>query len=109
MTESHDSRRRYPRTALSVRVFALDFGDFEAQSINVGLGGMYVQTDVPIPVGSRLTIAFSLGGVAHRVDAEVRWVSRSERFEPGLGLQFLDLSESTRAALAEHIAAAVGD
>lgn len=67
--------------------------------------GIFVRTDTPEPVGTRLTLAFrapvTMGGELMEIEGEVIWINppRDERDEgrnPGMGIQFVGLTPSQR-------------
>jgi len=58
---------------------------------NLSRGGLFVATDDPLPVGTRLTLMLSIpgGGPNVAIDAEVRWTDAgSEASTTGMGLAF---------------------
>lgn len=67
--------------------------------------GIFVKTEQPEPVGTRLTLSFrlpqSMGGENIELDGEVIWINppRAEEDEgrnPGMGIQFTGLTPSQR-------------
>jgi uncharacterized protein (TIGR02266 family) len=68
-------------------------------SVDMSTGGLYVQTDFPLPVDENLTLRLTLpdqkGMVSCR--ARVAWVNpkenpRKPELPPGMGIQFVDIS-----------------
>ncbi|MBI1982869.1 MAG: PilZ domain-containing protein, partial [Acidobacteria bacterium] len=53
------NRRRYPRVPLVTQVYCEEFM-WLAFSRDASLGGMFVETKQPVPLGTRLTIRFHL-------------------------------------------------
>lgn len=98
------NRRTAPRVPLvvEVRVLLPDFASFVREVCrNVSIGGMFVQTPTPPPVGSVLRFELDLpdrAGVVHG-SGEVAWV-RSQDDPPanpaGFGLKFLDVPPTQR-------------
>ncbi len=69
-------------------------------SLNLSRGGVFVETDSPLPVGTELTLRLQIPGsgeVMDEVEARVVWVRDGENAEgrPGMGLVFEGLSEKT--------------
>jgi hypothetical protein len=74
---------------VAVRVVPLEgSGVFDGISRDVGLGGMFLETEEPLPVGSELSVSFRLSHAPTPVDlrAVVRWST-----DEGIGVQFLRL------------------
>lgn len=75
-------------------------------TVNVSLGGVFVETARPFAAGDPLRTSFVLPGREQPVScrSRVAWVNTAERpttpsLPPGIGLQFLDLSDEDRAAI----------
>ncbi len=69
---------------------------------NISIGGMFIETETPRPLGSRFRLRFQLPGLTSAIDtmAEVRWVLTPEEagpLPPGMGIRFEDLTEEDRA------------
>ncbi|MBU0552571.1 TIGR02266 family protein [Myxococcota bacterium] len=64
---------------------------------NISEGGLFLATNMMIPIGSELTFRFNMEGFpeAIMVRGVVRWLREPHSFigdlPPGLGVQFLDL------------------
>ena len=97
-------RRVHPRVPVETRV-RVEYGSLrgfvEEVCRNVSIGGMFVQTPTPPPVGSVLRFELDLpdrAGVVHG-SGEVAWV-RSQDDPPanpaGFGLKFLDVPPTQR-------------
>jgi len=76
---------------------------------NISEGGLFVATYSVFPIGTRISLEFSLPdeGPAIAVQGEVRWTSDPTPDgdgHVGLGLQFLDLAEEDRQRI-EHFVA----
>lgn len=68
-------------------------------SVDLSTGGLYVQTDFPLPVDESLTLRFTLPDQQSMVscNARVAWVNpkdnpRKPELPAGMGIQFVDLS-----------------
>ena len=67
-------------------------------SVDMSTGGLYVQTDFPLPVDENLTLRLSLPDQKGMISckARVAWVNpkenpRKPELPPGMGIQFVDL------------------
>ena len=67
---------------------------------NISLGGVFIATEEPIRMGTRMVIRFELPN-KHRVIAvsRVRYVKK----DVGLGVEFLSLDDEDREELKEYI------
>jgi uncharacterized protein (TIGR02266 family) len=68
-------------------------------SINVSHGGLFLETEIPLPVDSPLNLEFELPDSKTNIQCRgrVAWINSPERplkshFPPGMGIQFLDLT-----------------
>jgi c-di-GMP-binding flagellar brake protein YcgR len=98
-------KRRYPRVSAGVRVFyrgeplePRERRYLEGIAADLSLGGMFLQTETPLPVGSRVWLEFQPGvapgedpaeELALRAQAVVRW-RRRWRQPRGMGIEFID-------------------
>ncbi len=85
----------------------------EAFIIDVGLAGVFIERQVPLPVGEAAVIAFPLPGNEIPVVARCRvaWCHEpgqrlaSKHLPPGVGLEFEELGERDRGRLRAHVLA----
>ena len=76
----------------------------EVFTIDVGLEGVFVEHAEPLPIGEALMVSFGLPGYETPLTARCRvawWYAGdkplpSKSLPPGLGLQFVELSEADR-------------
>ena len=68
-------------------------------SVDLSTGGLYVQTDFPLPVDENLTLRFTLPDQHSMVSCQARvaWINpkenpRKPELPPGMGIQFANLS-----------------
>jgi uncharacterized protein (TIGR02266 family) len=66
---------------------------------NVSVGGMFIQTDDPLPMGTRFRLRFRIPGHGKVIETfgEVRWSvppAEAGPMRPGMGIQFDDLRAS---------------
>lgn len=114
-------RRAKPRygVSLSVTLFG-DHNFYIGLSENLSEGGLFVQTQTTLPIGTTIQIEFTLPGssAAFSVVGEVRWIRSAnavredynnfgsggdEASKPGLGIQFKELTPETAAAITKFI------
>lgn len=98
MSNSSDSRK-FQRAPVSMEVQYRTKGSFlVSYSLNLSKGGVFLETTDLLPVGTQLTIRFSIPGATDPIEtqAKVMWVRRQtsdDGLPPGLGLQFSQLEE----------------
>lgn len=98
------NRRRPPRVPLIVDIeFSADSPPMRRRTTNIGPGGLFIETPTPLPEGVPVRLRFALPGHAQpmTVEAAVAWA------EPqlGMGLRFIWLEPTDRAAIQRYIAA----
>jgi len=73
---------------------------------DVSASGAFLETESPLPVGSKLDLAFELGNIRIRVKAEVvRVQSPSWGSGGGVGVRFTDYGDSSREVLEAYVSA----
>lgn len=105
---SNDERRTTPRYELTVALtFESEHNFYTGATRDLGGGGLFVATKVLRPVGECVRIRFTLPGSDVLLDAisEVRWVRPNDTAEgeAGIGLEFLQMSPSTKQAVKEYL------
>lgn len=105
---SNDERRTTPRYELTVALtFESEHNFYTGATRDFGGGGLFVATKVLRPVGECVRIRFTLPGSDVLLDAisEVRWVRPNDTAEgeAGIGLEFLQMSPSTKQAVKEYL------
>lgn len=104
-------RRQADRVPVDIEV------DYECQETflyayitDIGALGIFLRTNAPYVVGTRLNLAFKPPGesAALRVPGEVRWVSpltesESRTRQPGMGVAFVDLTPEQRQRLIDLV------
>ena len=110
MTEGHE-KRVYPRKKLRSRVVFEDEtgeGFIYFYSTDVSIGGIFFETDVPLKVGTRVFLSFSLSNGEKPLRATGQ-VVRLEREAGagfvvlGAGIKFLDLADPFRRAIENYV------
>ncbi len=98
MSERPSNARRFDRAPVVLEVHYRTKGSFlVSYSLNLSKGGLFLETAELLPVGSLLTVRFSVPGTGViETEASVMWVRQAvseEGLPPGLGLQFAGLEE----------------
>jgi uncharacterized protein (TIGR02266 family) len=76
---------------------------------NLSVGGMFIDTPVPLPPGTDLALEFKLpGGIVLKVVGEVRWntesVAPGSRVKyPGMGVVFMNLLPAMHQQLRDWV------
>ena len=106
------TRRKYFRQKLKVEIDHFDLDDDYHMhfSRDLSRGGVFIETDNPLPAGSRFLMHFEVPGELARsieTEAEVAWVLRMEDssadLPPGMGVRFVDLSETDGEAIDAYL------
>jgi len=94
------SRRRHPRAALATQIQCQECMSL-AFSRDVSVGGMFIETTDPMPVGSRLNLRFNIDdGPVVVAQAEVTY----EVAKLGIGVQFVDLTPEDLKRIEAYVA-----
>ena len=93
-------RRKYPRVRLATQV------ECEAAMIltfsrDISVGGMFVETDTPLPTGAILTLRFNLDD---RTSITTKGVVTYRIRKFGMGVCFLDLKPEARKSIEDYVA-----
>ena len=98
------NRRRYRRRTVRVLVeYLSDAGLCCDTATTLGAGGLFIETDQPLPAGSAIKLAFQLPGsdVRHEIEGTVAWAHRPSGGSvgaAGMGVEFSDRVASARLA-----------
>lgn len=96
-------RRRSQRRNLKLPVdYSSVDSFFTEMATNINEGGMFLATDASAEIDQLVKVAFRLPGLEKPIEVEARvaWLSRGEGgAEPGIGLQFLELSPAVRETI----------
>lgn len=103
--------RSEPRVSLSFRVrYKTPEGQqFESRAGGIGGGGLFIESQSPLSVGTKLTMEFSL---AERTDewlaakGVVAWVcpkADQYTFSPGMGVRFTDIAPDIRSRVLDLV------
>lgn len=107
---AHGFKRQYPRLGLGVHVKYVDPEGRVREGIasTIGGGGLFIQQFDPLPEGIETHLEFSLPASGHviKASAKVAWVREHlvETYNyPGMGLQYIEISERDRTELIDFI------
>lgn len=81
--------------------------EVEATTTNLGVGGAFLPSRVPLPVGTAVVVLLSspTSWDPIEIPAVVRWVTEATSGkDPGMGVQFLDLSDKDIVRLNDLLA-----
>jgi type IV pilus assembly protein PilZ len=106
-TKTLIERRREPRYDIKVDVnYAHDDSYLYSRSSNISEMGIFLMTSDPLRKGTRLELRFAVPGQSEAlaVRGEVRWIVHPDSGkEPGMGVQFVDISDEARSRIRELI------
>jgi type IV pilus assembly protein PilZ len=112
MVDNRDTRR-HARHQLEVEIEVGDGhlgGELVFDSHNVSRGGLFLKSDLLLEVGDTVWVSFTLPNtsMAIRTRGRVVWVNRNPdendpTDRPGMGIQFLDLTEVEETALTAYL------
>ena len=105
--------RAHPRAPLAIKVrYTTPEGkQFDSLTGGIGPGGLFIESSAPLPPGTELSVEFTLPDrpyEQHKAKAKVAWArNRPERYLlfPGMGVQFTDIDEKSRAQLRHFVEA----
>jgi uncharacterized protein (TIGR02266 family) len=106
MRKPTPERRRQARFAIASDV-DLTSGDnfYVGRTRDLSIGGLYIETNASLPLGSKLAVRVKIRGKAFSIDAEVVWTLLPEGDAVGgIGLRFLELPVDARRAIERFMA-----
>ena len=75
------------------------------RSANLSAGGLFLENTIPHPVGTRITLQFTLPGDVEPLKVHGEIVSAASQSELGMGVKFVDVEADVQARIDEFIAA----
>jgi uncharacterized protein (TIGR02266 family) len=81
-------------------------GTFSGWGTNLSAGGVFVNSHHAPPIGTRVSVLLQLPGHSEcKISGRVAWTQASGPGvdEPGMGIEFIDPDEPTRALLSEMV------
>jgi uncharacterized protein (TIGR02266 family) len=99
-------RRRHPRVSMAVEIdFRSEHNFYAARAQDISLGGLFIETNVGLPIGTHLTVDLKLMKNHLRVEAEVMWVLVGDNEQPvGAGVRFVDLPAAAKRSIEAFMA-----
>lgn len=92
-----DESRQHDRAPYGMRVeFRTASSFLVAYAVNISRGGIFLETDEQLPIGSEITLQLSIPGAQSvQVSGEVTWHRGDDDVEgpPGMGVQFHEVPE----------------
>lgn len=103
--------RSEPRISLTFRVrYNTPEGErFESRAGGIGGGGLFIESQTPLPVGTKLAMEFSLTPKSEEwmpAKGTVAWVcpkADQYTFSPGMGVRFTEIDEKVRDQIHELV------
>lgn len=107
----HKEVRSEPRISLAFRVrYNTPEGvRFESRAGGIGGGGLFIECQSPLPVGTKLALEFSLPEKSEEwlpAKGSVAWVcpkADQYTFSPGMGIRFTDITDEIRDRIHELV------
>jgi uncharacterized protein (TIGR02266 family) len=98
-------RRKHPRLSIAVDVdFKSGHNFFSARTRDISSGGLFIESDAAIPVGTRIEIDLTFLKSHLRVPAEVAWTLEEEGRCVGMGVRFVDLRHAAKRSIEAFMA-----
>lgn len=98
---AHDERRRYERYAVRCECWVeSDETSVHGLAADLGLGGLFLRTAVPMPHGHRVDVLLAFGNGSQRVRAQgvvTRSVRAQRGSRHGVGIELLQILEGADA------------
>lgn len=111
---SDESKRQYLRHSLEAKIDVIEGSlgvKIRFETSNVSQGGVFIESDLLYDEGEVIWFSFTLPGAMEiRTRGRVVWAKKEvdesdPQDRPGMGVEFLDLSEAERAALEGYLGA----
>ena len=102
-TENPTPKRRFRRRTVRILVDYQGAGRTCCEyATTLGAGGMFIETEEPLPPGTALKVRFRLpeAHLLHEIEGRVVWslASDDDGLVPGMGIEFTDAVETARLA-----------
>lgn len=99
---AENEKRRETRIPVDLWIEAEREGELYYQrATNLSVGGAFFVQTIPLPLGTRVTLKFTLPGDSHEIACEGDIVSAKEL---GMGVQFVSLAAADRTRLEKMLA-----
>ena len=107
-------KRIYPRRVLRSQIIFSELNDEEGEgfvyfySTDISLGGIFLESDIPLNVGTQVSLAFSLQNGTPTIRAQGKVVSVERTPDDslpivGMGLQFTKISDAEKKLIQTYI------
>ena len=74
------------------------------RSANLSAGGLFLENTIPHPVGTHITLQFTLPGDAAPIKIQGEIVSAASQSELGMGVKFVDVEPAVQKRIDAFIA-----
>lgn len=98
------NRRKHPRAALATQIQCEESMSL-AFARDISVGGMFIETDQPMPVGSQITIRFNLEESDPIVVATAEVTYQVGRM--GVGVQFIEIAPEDLKRIEDYVAKSI--
>jgi uncharacterized protein (TIGR02266 family) len=101
-----NERRQHPRLSMSVEVdFGSEHNFYSALTRDISVGGLFIETDVALPIGTRLQVDLKFLKSKLHAEGEVTWVLIGEHQETvGVGVRFVSLPNAAKKKIESFMA-----
>jgi uncharacterized protein (TIGR02266 family) len=82
---------------------ATDHELYFQRSANLSAGGIYLENTIPHPIGTRVTLRFTIPGTTDRLEVRAEVVGAIAGDDFGMGLKFLDLGTDHANQIRQYI------
>ena len=99
-------RRQHPRLSIAVEVdLRSEHNFYSAQTRDLSVGGLFIETDVALPIGTRLRVDLKFLKKRLDAEAEVTWtLAGDDKKSVGVGVRFVDLPAAARKNIEQFMA-----
>jgi uncharacterized protein (TIGR02266 family) len=74
------------------------------RSANISSGGIYLENTIPHPIGTVVSLSFTLPGDTQRVSVKGEIVNAAESGQLGMGIKFVQLDDAARERIKVFVA-----
>ena len=99
-------RRQHPRLSISVEVdFGSEHNFYSAHTRDISVGGLFIETDVALPIGTKLSVDLKFLQRELQAEAEVTWVLVGDgQATVGVGVRFVSLPDVAKENIESFMA-----
>jgi type IV pilus assembly protein PilZ len=98
--DSMADKREHSRAEIQMEIGCRNLDVFSKHNtLNISRGGVYIQTDTPLPLGTEVDLEFTLPGMEETIKVQglVVWVHERTKisissYQPGMGIKFEEIS-----------------